>query len=200
MRNDTITEVIKSSLGKKIRSIRNEKKASLKEVSLKTKLSIGALSQIERGSMVPSLSSMIRIAHSLETPMGYFCDAPEFLLGNNHKALLFKKGKERLLHSSKELHVYLLYYDEASKTEIAKAVFEKSGKTGREKVPHEGKEWGMVLKGRLKVEFGKRTYVLNNGDNICFRSDVPHRLVNNGGGRTTAIWFNSPPLWFIKKA
>jgi len=150
--------------------------------------------------MLPSLSSMIRIAHAFETPMSHFCDFPTLMLDAHHKALLFKNGTETLIHKAKELSIGLLYYDEASNSEIIRAVFEKLGTTGDEKIQHEGNEWGMVLRERLKVECGNKKYVLNEGDNICLRSDVPHRVVSIDGGRTIAIWFNSPPLWFIKKA
>jgi quercetin dioxygenase-like cupin family protein len=114
------------------------------------------------------------------------------------KRYYLRMEPETLIHKAKELSIGLLYYDEASNSEIIRAVFEKLGTTGDEKIQHEGNEWGMVLRERLKVECGNKKYVLNEGDNICFRSDVPHRVVNIVGGRTIAIWFNSPPLWFIK--
>jgi quercetin dioxygenase-like cupin family protein len=166
----------------------------LRELASKTDLSIGALSQIERGDMTPSLSSMIRIAQSLERPMGHFFDHPGPL---RQEAVFIEKGKEALLHSSLNRSVYRLYYDETSNVEIVKVIFEVSGTTGDEKYQHEGEEWGMVLEGRLKVELGNKTYILNEGDSIFFKSDVPHRLLNAYKGRTVEVWYNSPPLYVV---
>ncbi|OGP96138.1 MAG: hypothetical protein A2157_19015 [Deltaproteobacteria bacterium RBG_16_47_11] len=185
-------------LGKKIRTIRSDKAIRLRELSSRTKLSIGALSQIERGIMTPSLSSMILIAHALQTPMGDFFDSPELTLKGNPNALCIRKGEETLLHSSKGVSVYLLYHDEVFSMEIVKNIFEISGTTGDTKYQHEGEEWGMVLKGRLRVELGKQAYILNEGDSICLKSNIPHRLINISSGKTIQIWFNSPPLWINK--
>jgi len=192
-----IKKLIKS-LGKKIRIIRRQKKIRLRELSSETKLSIGALSQIERGIMRPSLSSMILIAHSLQTPMGDFFDPAESIFHKNPNGFFIKKGKEKLIHSSKGVHTYLLYHDPHFGVEIVKNVFEPSATTGQKKYQHEGEEWGMVLKGLLKVELEDEIYILNEGDSIHFKSNIPHRHINISNGKTVQIWFNSPPLWINK--
>ena len=189
-----IDKLIKT-LGGKIRSARKEKQIRLRELSRKTQLSIGALSQIERGSLTPSLSSMMFIAHALERPMGHFFDPAELNLSNNQKAFFVRKSEEKLLHTSKKVVVYLLYYDGSANIEVVKNIFEESATTGDMKYQHEGAEWGMVLQGRLKVELENEVYILNKGDSIHFKSNISHRLVNIYKGRTIQIWLNSPPLW-----
>lgn len=194
MENREISKLDISSLGKRIRAARKEKAIPLRELSSRTNLSIGALSQIERGGMTPSLSSMIRIAKSLERPLGNFFDNPSLF---KQDAVFTRKGKETLVHSLLNVRVHRLYYDETSNVEIVKGIFEASGRTGDEKYQHEGEEWGTVLEGRLKVELGSKTYILNEGDSIFFKSDVPHRLLNAHKGRTIEIWYNSPPLYIV---
>jgi transcriptional regulator with XRE-family HTH domain len=199
MHDQQLSGLIKS-LGAKIRVLRKERGIRLRELSSKTRLSIGALSQIERGIMTPSLSSMVLIAHSLETPMGHFFDPSELPLNKDANGIVTRKGKEELLHSSNGLSVYLLHHDEAFGVEIVKNVFEASASTGETKYQHEGEEWGVVLRGLLKVELEDETYVLKAGDSIHFKSDIPHRLININEGKTVQIWFNSPPLWINRRA
>ncbi len=53
---------------------------------------------------------------------------------------------------------------------------------------HNGREFGVVLSGRLGVTVGFEDYVLGPGDSIAFDSSTPHRLHNDGDEVATAIW------------
>lgn len=41
---------------------------------------------------------------------------------------------------------------------------------------HEGEEFIMVLKGTLEINYGKQTYLLEEGDTIYYDSIVPHHV------------------------
>jgi quercetin dioxygenase-like cupin family protein len=60
---------------------------------------------------------------------------------------------------------------------------------GGKLVRHAGREYGVVLSGRLTVTVGFETYELGAGDSISFNSDEPHALANNTKKPATAIWF-----------
>jgi len=53
---------------------------------------------------------------------------------------------------------------------------------------HAGKEYGIVLRGRLAVAVGFEEYVLGPGDSISFDSTTPHRLWNPGDEPVHGIW------------
>lgn len=53
---------------------------------------------------------------------------------------------------------------------------------------HTGREFGIVLSGRLGITVGFESYVLGPGDSIAFDSSAPHRLHNDGTEVATAIW------------
>ena len=56
---------------------------------------------------------------------------------------------------------------------------------------HMGREYGVVLAGRLRVTIGfdEEEYELGPGDSIAFESSRPHRLENAGDEPVEAIWF-----------
>ena len=56
-------------------------------------------------------------------------------------------------------------------------------------VRHNGREFGLVLTGKLTVTIGFDDYVLGPGDSVCFDSTTPHRLHNDGDEPVTAVWF-----------
>ncbi|MDO4438014.1 MAG: XRE family transcriptional regulator [Eubacteriales bacterium] len=59
-------------LGDIIRSVRKQKRTTLKEISEKSGLSIGYISQIERNQTEPSLSTLRKISQALDVPTYYF--------------------------------------------------------------------------------------------------------------------------------
>jgi len=54
---------------------------------------------------------------------------------------------------------------------------------------HEGREYGLVLAGRLRVTVGFEEYELAPGDSISFESTIPHRLETIGKVPVKAVWF-----------
>jgi transcriptional regulator with XRE-family HTH domain len=58
-----------------------------------------------------------------------------------------------------------------------------------EMMRHGGREYGYVLSGRLDVQVGFDTHVLEPGDAITFDSMTPHRLSNPSEESCQAIWF-----------
>lgn len=53
---------------------------------------------------------------------------------------------------------------------------------------HTGREFGVVLRGRLGVTLAREEYSLGPGDSIIFASTTPHRLYNNDTETVEAVW------------
>ena len=71
-------------------------------------------------------------------------------------------------------------------------VYEVGGASSREgtHMRHMGREYGLVLSGRLRVTIGfDEEHELGPGDSIAFESSRPHRLENAGSEPVEAIWF-----------
>lgn len=56
-------------------------------------------------------------------------------------------------------------------------------------VRHRGREYGVVVAGRLNIQIGFDRTVLETGDSISFDSMTPHRYWNDGDEECRAIWF-----------
>jgi transcriptional regulator with XRE-family HTH domain len=70
------------------------------------------------------------------------------------------------------------------------AIYEAGGSSSPDSslMRHNGREFGIVLAGRLGVTVGFEEHVLDPGDSIAFDSSIPHRLHNDGDEVATAIW------------
>ena len=69
-------------------------------------------------------------------------------------------------------------------------ILEKGGETCPDN-PHEGEEFGYVLKGKVKIHLGKRICIAEKGDAFYYKADKTHYL--KGIERTELIWVTSPP-------
>lgn len=56
-------------------------------------------------------------------------------------------------------------------------------------VRHDGREYGVIIRGELNVQVGFGTAALAVGDSISFDSSIPHRFWNSSDDEVHAIWF-----------
>ena len=69
-------------------------------------------------------------------------------------------------------------------------ILEKGGETCLDN-PHEGEEFGYVLKGKVEIHLGKKSYIAKKGDAFYYKADKTHYL--KGIEQTELIWVTSPP-------
>ena len=53
---------------------------------------------------------------------------------------------------------------------------------------HRGREYGLVIQGRLMAELGFSRFLLEAGYSISFDSSTPHRFLNAGDEPVVAVW------------
>ena len=68
-----------------------------------------------------------------------------------------------------------------------------AGQSTDEDVPHEGEEFGYVLKGKITIRLGKRKVIVKKGESFYFTSKSLHKIVNNSNEDAEIIWVSSPP-------
>jgi transcriptional regulator with XRE-family HTH domain len=159
-------------VGKTIRALRKQSGLNIADIAERTKLTISHVSQIERGVANPSLSSLTKIAKSLNVHITkLFHEDPEtfnVVRASERKKIFFDKAGSyiALLAGGREqdpIGVYFSHY-------IGK-------KLGQEFVPHEGKEFFYVAEGEMDVHLESEAVNLKQGDSLFFDSNIPHKVV-----------------------
>ena len=69
----------------------------------------------------------------------------------------------------------------------------KPGGTSDIYLPHEGEEFGYVLKGSIKIIYGTRTYTARQGESFYLKSNKKHHIENTGRKDAVLIWVTNPP-------
>lgn len=184
-------------IGRILRERRTVRGRSMKQVAEATGLSIGYISQIERGLSAPSLRALRAICAALDMPMRWlFGDAAD---KDDKVDFIVRKEERRRTDYTEDLnYMELLTSDLAKKLQMIRVVIRPGGSWGR--VPDQPESddhsrCATVIKGRLRLSLGDGEYILNTGDTFSLG---PIEFI---GGRCEGdedcelIWVVSPPVY-----
>ncbi|THI96963.1 cupin domain-containing protein [Nocardioides sp.] len=181
-----------SRLGSELRSLRKDRSLTLGELSKRSGVSVGLLSQIERGNGNPAFNTLADIAHALEVPIGRLLhqadlQSPVVRASERRTLDLHEAGSEakhQLLTPSLRGPLEALWIEVPPGHDTSETPF-----------VHEGQEFGLVLQGTHEVTVDGQVYVLEAGDSITFESSLPHSYRNIGDEQVIAVWVVTPPTF-----
>jgi len=174
------TEVSSSSsleryLGNAIRELRQKHGLTIAEVAEQVGISRGMLSKIENAQTATSLETIGKLASALGVSLSTLFRNYNMPAGG---AQLVKQGDgmEVVRRGTKRGHTYhLLAYDQGP-TKVFEP-FLITMDDASEVFPtfeHPGIEFIYMLQGKLEYRHGIHTYLLEPGDSLSFRGEVPH--------------------------
>ncbi|MHB9093264.1 MAG: helix-turn-helix domain-containing protein [Eubacteriales bacterium] len=174
-------------LSGKIREKRNERKLTLRELAEKVGVTVGFLSQIERGISEPSVSSLRKIAEALGVPTFYF------LMEEPTTSPVVRVNQRRSLKFSESKLVYeLLSPDLQRNIEMLIGTIEPEGVSCPAPMAHEGEDCLLVLKGVMQIVMGETSYELYEGDSIYIPEMVPHQILNESNETLIFVCATTP--------
>ncbi|SDB73005.1 transcriptional regulator, XRE family with cupin sensor [Belnapia rosea] len=181
-------------LGGRLRGMRQRREWTLQEVSIRSGLSVGMLSQIERGVSSPSIRSLQKLAEIFAVPIGWFFSDPGAT--PQGPAWVLRRAQRRVLDlSAKGITKELLSPEGDGKIELMLITIEAGGSSGESPYRHAGEDAGTVLEGALDLEVDGVASLLQAGDSFRFLSTLPHRFGNRGPLRCMVLWAVTPPLY-----
>ena len=179
-------------VGQRIRSLRLARDLSLKEVAARSGLSIGLISQVERGISSPSLRVLGALSGALEVGIAYFFPDPVESSREPDSPILRVHQRPAIAFWRTGIAKSVLTPDTPGNMDLVMytIIIEPGGTTGDGPFTHDGEEAGVVLEGTLDLEIGDEAYVLREGDGFRFSSTIPHRFFNATKRVTKVMWVN----------
>jgi transcriptional regulator with XRE-family HTH domain len=200
-----------SPLGERLRAERDRLGLSLRELARRLEVSPSLVSQIETGKIQPSVRTLYAIVSELgvsldqlfseddaETAAEAPAAAPSIhVLGTRAaqappptQGRVQRSAARRVIELESGVRWELLTTSNDPDVDFLHAIYEVGGASSSDGklVRHNGREFGIVLSGRLGVTVGFEEHVLEPGDSISFESTIPHRLHNDGPEVVHAIW------------
>jgi len=176
-------------LGLQIRKKREEKGITLTQAAKEMEFSPSLLSQIERGIVSPSISTLRIIADYLNTYIGVLLGER---VSKENAVIIRENDRNRSIIWGKGVKLHILSPSN-SNLEFMYDEYEINSSTGDKLYQHEGEECAFVLEGKLEINLNGKKIILNKGDFIWFLSTIPHQITNLSNKKSLAIWVDSPP-------
>lgn len=175
-------------IGKKLKELRVAKNLTQEELADRAELSKGFISQLERDLTSPSIATLVDILQCLGT------DLQEFFNDSADEQIVFGEQDyfEKIDGELKNKIEWIIPNAQKNAMEPIRLTLEPGGSTYPD-IPHEGEEFGYVLRGNIVIHLGNKIYKAKKGEAFYFIPNTQHYIT--AGGRTGAelIWVSTPP-------
>lgn len=171
-----------AGVGPRLRALRMERDATLKEMAASTGISVSTLSRLESGQRKPTLELLLPLARAHQVPLDELVDAPE-------------TGDPRVRAKPVKRHgrTFVPLTRRPGGLQAFKLIVPPHDPLPPyEPRVHEGYEWIYVLSGRLHLVLGHRTLDLSPGEVVEFDTRTPHVIANQGDHPTEVLALFGP--------
>ena len=161
-----------SPVGKRIKTVRTQKKMTLDQVANDTGCSIDYLKKVESGEEMPPVGTLLQLARALQIDSGDLLKEQQE--NQNARVKAYAKRTQNYAYNTltpgaenKHLKAFRVRIE---------AMQDHKG-VGYQ---HEGEEFVYVLKGTIEVAVGDHVNHLDQGDSLHFNSGIQHHMRNVG--------------------
>jgi len=177
-------------LGECIRLLRRRMRLSIQELGQRTGLSVGMISQMERGLSTPSVRTLRLLALTLQVPISFFFE--ERAPGPSPRHIVRRAQRRSLRLTASGVLKESLAPDAPGRMEMFELTLSPGGSSGADFVKHSGEKAGYVLSGTLRLWLDHEAHLLDAGDSFRFPSTVPHMFDNPTASPTRIVWITAP--------
>ncbi len=186
-------EPLHEGIGPKLRLRRKVKNLSLREVALRSGVSVGQISHIERGLSMPSMRSLHRVCGALDMPMGWLFEG-EAEAGQG--VVVRASSRRRLELDGMGITKELLTPDACPDIQMLRIVIRPGGGTGDQPYNQPaGAKCALVQAGTLGLEVDGSVLALSPGDSFAIDSRKMIRFWCEGDQPCELIWTVTPALY-----
>ena len=174
-------------IGSKIKELRMRNGLTQEELADRSELSKGFISQLENDLTSPSISTLEDILQCLGTTLSDFFSKEEetvqLVFGEDD---YFEKDDEELGSRIE----WIIPNAQKNMMEPIRLTLQPGGTTYPDN-PHEGEEFGYVLKGRITIVLGNDRYQAKTGESFYYTPEKKHYITSKKGAEI--LWVSVPP-------
>ncbi|HHT90322.1 MAG: XRE family transcriptional regulator [Bacillota bacterium] len=175
-------------IGEKIKRLRTQHKLTQEELADRSELTKGFISQVERELTSPSIATLVDILEALGTNLQDFFndEVPEKVVFTKNDVAI--KNDPEL---KSEIH-WLVPNAQKNAMEPILVHIEPEGQTPFDD-PHDGEEFGYVLKGQIFLHFGAKKVRVRAGESFYYPAQAGHYISNASKRPASIMWVSTPP-------
>ena len=168
-------------IGHRMKELRIQYGLTQQELADRAELTKGFISQLERNQNSPSVGTLLDIIQCLGTDV-----EPE--------QIVFKADDyfEKIDEEKNCRIEWIVPNAQKNAMEPVRMTLHSGGRS-EVYLPHEGEDFGYVIKGTIKISFGGKTQTVRAGESFYFKAGKKHYLENTGSRDAILIWVTTPP-------
>ncbi|WP_235914745.1 helix-turn-helix domain-containing protein [Brucella tritici] len=179
-------------VGETLRLRRQMRGMSLKQVAEPAGISVGMLSQVERGLAAPSIKTLRAICSAMDMPVNWLFHRDNNLENQANEFIVQSNSRRSLTYNDGALIKELLTPDTQPQIQMLRFLMEPGADSGEPYSNADGGKCGLVLRGTLGLELDERQFVINTGDSFAFPARSMVRFWTVGETTCEVIWVVSP--------
>ena len=175
-------------IGNRMKELRIQYGLTQQELADRAELTKGFISQLERNQNTPSISTLLDIIHCLgTTPAEFFAD-------EEPEQIVFKETDyfEKIDEEHNSLIEWVVPNAQKNTMEPVRLTL-KPGGTSEVLAPHSGEEFGYVIKGSVRINYGGKNHIVRTGESFYFDAGKRHFIENKSSRDAIIIWVSNPP-------
>lgn len=163
-------------VGQRLRSLREERSVSLRELARQSGISANALSMIERGLTAPSITTLAKLSQALEIPITALFRHEQA----RHK-VVFQKAADWVRDDLEGCIMEVMGGGQFSgRMEAYQLTLLPGTREPGQAVLHTGQEFVFCIQGSVEYIIEDQVYTLQAGDSLMFTAQLPHAWRNPG--------------------
>lgn len=178
------------TIGKRIKKLRTQNKMTLKDLSSLSGLSVGFLSQLERGLTSIAVDTLEELAQIFKVEISYF-----FNFSSGDTSHVMKSYEKKILNVTERSSIqYCLSKELKDKKLLPRLIEVLPGQKKDNLIPykHEGEEFIYILEGVLTIIVNGIKSDLYPGDSAHYLATTPHNWTNHTNQSVKLIAVHTP--------
>jgi quercetin dioxygenase-like cupin family protein/DNA-binding XRE family transcriptional regulator len=189
--SESEVSTVVSGIGPRLRSLRSRHGLSLQQLADRSDVSPAAIHKVEQGTMVPTITTLLKLAAAFQIPVAHFIDEVDVPA----VPVVYTPAKNRRVRTSASGHVLVGSISaESGPFDLGASVTEISAgaQSADETDRPAGESLVHVLSGILELTVGDQAFRLTAGDSLHFRSEENHSWRNPSARTTKVVWVSLP--------
>jgi len=179
-------------IGKRIKRLRLANDLTQDELALRSDLTKGFISLLERDLTSISIEALAQVLEVLGSSLSKFFKDLEM----GEQKVVFRSGDRVLVEGARDEETIELLIPGARRNMMDPVLVTVMPGEASTDSGHGGEEFGMVLSGTVILEMeGYKHQRVGKGECFYFKADRPHVIVNRGKRTARILWVVSPPVY-----
>lgn len=178
-------------LGTRLRTVRQSRGLSQRELARRAGVTNGTISLIEQNKNSPSVASLKKVLDGIPMSLAEF-----FALDMPPQDQVFFRANELLELTEGMISFRQVGGDLRNRNlQMLHERYAPGADTGKSMLRHESEEGGIIVRGQIEITVAEQRCVLGPGDAYYFDSRLPHRFRNIGEEECEIISACTPPYF-----